>query len=65
MIKVQDSSGAGTKDNLKISQVTHASVAQKGPRFNTHWGNILLDILLSHSKASNSNVAIIANFVCL
>ena len=32
--------------------------------FNTHWGNIfLLDFLFSHSKASDANIGIIANFV--
>ena len=32
--------------------------------FNTHWGNILLlDFLFLHSKASDANIGIIANFV--
>ena len=32
--------------------------------FNTHWGNImLLELLFSHSKASDANIGIIANFV--
>ena len=32
---------------------------------NTHWGNILLldFFLFSHSKASDANIGIIANFV--
>ena len=34
------------------------------PRFYPHWGNILpLDILFSHSKASDANIVIIANFI--
>ena len=32
--------------------------------FNTHWGNILLlEIFFLHSKASDTNIGIIANFV--
>ena len=35
----------------------------RGPRFNAHWGNILLlDVLFSHSKACDATVAIVANF---
>ena len=29
MIEVQDLSGVGTKDNLKLSQIAHASTAQR------------------------------------
>ena len=34
-----------------------------GCRFNAHWGNILLlDFLCSYIKASDTNIAISANF---
>ena len=34
-----------------------------GPRFNAHWGYILFYFLFSCSKASDANIAIIANTV--
>ena len=61
----------GTKDNLRISQVALASMAQRDsngwcPEFNAHWYNILLldFFLFLHSKALDVNIAIIANSVC-
>ena len=33
MIQVQDSRGAGTKDNLRMSQVAHASTTQRGEHY--------------------------------
>ena len=52
---------------LNGSQTRVSDPKDWGPRFNLHWGNfLLLDILLfSDSKASDANIAIIANCVCL
>ena len=57
--------------SLNISQVAHATLAQKGECLNWNQryrgsvptgGNMLLDLLLSCSKASDGNIDIIANF---
>ena len=48
---------------LNGSQSRVSDPGRCGPRFNAHWGNkLLLDILFSRSKASDANIAIIANF---
>ena len=60
--------------SLKIPQVAHAHLAQKGKCLNQRfmrglgsiltWGNILsLDFLFSRFKASDANIGIIAKFV--
>ena len=50
---------------LNTSERIELDLNGLGPRFNTHWGNILLLIIsFLHSKASDANIAIIANFVC-
>ena len=68
MIKVQDCSVSGTKDNLRIPRVAHALKAQIGE----HWSSmaeapgsisLLLDFLLSCTEACDVNIVTIANLL--
>ena len=68
-----DPSGAGTKDNLRISQVAFASMAQRGEhqiQMAEALGSMLTRVIFCcwifcFQKSSDANIAIIANFVCL
>ena len=68
MIIVHNWSGVGTKDNLRISQVGEENIRLEWLRSQVQYSlsNILLlDYLFSPSKASDSNIAIFANYECL